>query len=74
MKTHRQRTIAWTLTIVGALALACMNTGAAQTLRNEYIAKANHIGKNVVAVTCINGADPTGQKVGQNVLLVSCGQ
>jgi hypothetical protein len=57
---------------IAVLILTCVCL--AQEARVKYIAKSTHLGVNVIAVTCLNGADPTGTKAGQNVLLVSCGK
>lgn len=39
----------------------------------KSIIHVSHIGANTVGVTCANGADPTGTKTG-DVLLISCGK
>lgn len=41
--------------------------------RPKSVVKTSHLGPNAVAITCLNGADPTGQKVG-SVLIISCGK
>lgn len=39
----------------------------------DYICESKHIGTSAVAVSCKNGADPTGTKIG-TILLISCGK
>jgi hypothetical protein len=41
--------------------------------RPESIIKTSHLSSTEIAVSCKNGADPTGQKIG-DVLLISCGK
>lgn len=53
-----------TLIVLSALAIA----------ESKYICKVAHLGTNDIAVTCTNGADPTGKKISGNVLLISCGK
>jgi len=47
--------------------------GIAVAERLPSIIHVSHLGDATVAVTCKNGADPTGNKVGE-VLLISCGK
>lgn len=47
--------------------------GVATAARREYVIKSAHLGLNSLAVSCENGADPTGQKYGE-VLIISCGK
>lgn len=49
----------------------CLGTLNSQT--RKYICKVTHLGTNDAAITCLNGADPTGNKVG-SVLIISCGK
>jgi len=61
--------------VVTALTLCVVLYAATQTVdKPKTIAKASHVGPNLVVVTCLNGADPTGLKVAANSLLVSCGK
>ena len=46
---------------------------AAMATESKYICKAVHIGTSAIAVTCTNGADPTGNTTG-NVLIISCAE
>lgn len=41
--------------------------------RAAYVCKVAHLGTNVVAIVCTNGADPTGSKAG-DALIISCGK
>ena len=58
-----------TITLVTILGLA----SAALAARQEYIIKSTRLGVSAVAITCTNGADPTGTKNG-DVLIISCGK
>ena len=56
------------------LLFAVVFVGSLAAQRAEkYICKSTHLGVNAVAITCLNGADPTGTKVG-NTLIISCGK
>ena len=63
MKTLK--TIAVYLLLAGAVAQAAE--------RAQSIIHVSHIGTSTVGITCANGADPTGIKSGE-VLLISCGK
>lgn len=39
----------------------------------KSVCKVTHLGSNDVGITCTNGADPTGRKYG-DVLIISCGK
>jgi hypothetical protein len=58
----------WTLLVF--VVLVAMASGEE---RAKSICKTSHIGINAVAISCTNGADPTGNKFG-NVLIISCGK
>jgi hypothetical protein len=39
----------------------------------KYVLASKRLSSTEVAVSCANGADPTGQKIG-NTLIISCGK
>lgn len=53
--------------------LAVIVLSALVMAESKYICKVAHLGTNTVAITCTNGADPTGRKEG-DILLISCGK
>ena len=55
------------------LALASLIPSSAQSDKPKNICKATHLGPMAVAITCLNGADPTGNKMG-DTLIISCGK
>lgn len=48
-------------------------SGALQSDKPKNVCKAVHLGPMSVAITCLNGADPTGNKYG-DTLIISCGK
>jgi hypothetical protein len=56
-----------------ALAVVSLIPSGAQSERPKNICKATHLGIYTVAISCTNGSDPTGRKLGET-LLISCGK
>lgn len=57
--------------LLAVFLVLCAASFAAERVKS--IIHVSHIGANTVGVTCANGADPTGTKTG-DVLLISCGK
>lgn len=66
-----KRSITWGIAYYLVLVLVLAYSLAAS--EPKYICKTSHLGPMSVAVTCLNGADPTGTKVG-DTLIISCGR
>ena len=60
------------LRLFAVVLFAMSLTAFAQTMRAKYICKVSHLSVTSVGISCLNGADPTGQKLG-DVLVISCG-
>lgn len=58
--------------LIFTFVLTSITWGSSQQ-REKYNIKAAHLGPNAVAIVCLNGADPTGIKQG-DVLIISCGK
>lgn len=62
--------------LIGMTVLAMSDSNESLTMpiptRPKSIIKITHLGITDAGIVCLNGADPTGNKYG-NVLIVSCG-
>jgi len=56
-----------------AVILAVLALGCALAAESKYILNAKRLSSTAEAITCSNGADPTGETVG-GVLIISCGK
>jgi len=56
-----------------AIALLSLAAVAYAADRAKNVYKLSHLSETEVGISCQNGADPTGQKVG-NTLIISCGR
>jgi len=57
--------------IVCGMLLACALFAVSQD-KPKNVCKSTRLGPMAVAITCLNGADPTGRKYG-DTLIISCG-
>jgi hypothetical protein len=55
------------------VALLIMVCGAAMAAESKFILATKRINSSDVAITCNNGGDPTGTKIG-DTLIISCGK
>lgn len=55
---------------IAALVLLAMIVGQAES---KYILSSKRLSSTEVALSCSNGADPTGRKIGETVI-ISCGK
>jgi hypothetical protein len=60
------------LTIYAVILFAMSVAAYGESMRAKYICKVSHLSVNSVGISCLNGGDPTGQKLG-DVLVISCG-
>lgn len=56
-----------------ALAVVSLIPSGAQSERPKVVCKSTRLGPMAVAIVCLNGADPTGHKLG-DTLIISCGK
>ena len=59
--------------IVGVVLLAIGIAIEPTQAESKYVLSSKRLSSTEVALSCSNGADPTGQKVGQTVI-ISCGR
>ncbi len=59
----RFKSIVWGTLLLGSLAVTASES--------KVVCKTSRLGPNAVAITCLNGADPAGMKVGET-LVISC--
>jgi len=60
-------------TLFVASLLAVFALGAYAKDKVEYIYKLSRLSEREVGISCLNGGDPTGTKVG-DTLIISCGK
>lgn len=53
-------------------AILCVAATAAERVKLEPIYKVSRLSNTEVGISCMNGADPTGKKIG-NTVIMSCG-
>lgn len=63
MRTERRMLLVLSVVLLGAAVLA--------TGESKYVLSSKRLSSTAVALSCANGADPTGKKFGQ-VLIISC--
>lgn len=61
------------LLVVALLVLIVASVCWGQSVRKAYVLNYKRLSTEAIGVTCANGGDPTGQKVG-DLLIISCGK
>jgi len=62
-----------TLFVASLLAVFAAGVYAQATAKTKYIYKLSRLSESEVGISCQNGGDPTGTKVG-DTLIISCGK